>query len=451
MTSSRISPELVKRAIAVVTGDSTAGTPLTETHKNGSEPRATRKRRREDKPAENPFPEETPWPSEVQGHELLETLCDLIRSYLILPVYAPEVTALWIAHTYLLDYADFTPYLWVTSPARECGKSTLLELLSHLAFRAQLTGGITAAALYRRIDRLRPTMLLDELDARLKSESGENLRAVLNTGFHRSGKMTICIGDAHDDKDFSTFCPKVLAGIGQLWDTVTSRSIPLRLHRAAKVDLAQIKKIRGDRIHDECLPYRQKLLRWRETLREPLHVADPVMPEQLGARQSDVWRPLLAIADMAGGRWPVAMREAACALHGISEDEGDYGLLLLADIRDLFARLGQSRLASAVIVEELAKIDDRPWPEYRHGKAITTTGIAYLLKRFSIKSKNIRINTDILKGYELDQFTSAFSSYLSIPGNTATSATIEVVADVAAKSGMEEHNGTIDDYVEDLL
>ncbi|HEX8944811.1 MAG TPA: hypothetical protein VF785_16845, partial [Gemmatimonadaceae bacterium] len=135
-----------------------------------------------------------------------------------MPRHASEAIALWVAHTYVIDCADFTPYLWISSPARECGKSTLLELLAQLAHRAQLTGGITAAALYRRIDRLRPTMLLDELDAQLRSDAGESLRRVLNTGFARSGKMTICIGDAHEDKDFATFCPKVLAGIGRLWD-----------------------------------------------------------------------------------------------------------------------------------------------------------------------------------------------------------------------------------------
>ena len=62
-------------------------------------------------------------------------------------------------------------------------------------------------------------MLLDELDAQLRSDAGESLRKVLNTGFARTGKITICVGDAHEDKDFATFCPKVLAGIGRVWDT----------------------------------------------------------------------------------------------------------------------------------------------------------------------------------------------------------------------------------------
>jgi hypothetical protein len=195
------------------------------------------------------------WPETVNGAALLDEVVGFIKSYVVLPEYGAEVLALWLLHTYLPEVGSgYTPYIHVSSPVRECGKSTLLEVLSLLPHRGQMTGGITAAALYRRIHRTSPTMLLDELDTRLRGDGGENLRGVLNTGFHRIGKVTICVGDAHEDSDFNTFCPKVLAGIGRLWDTVASRSIPIRLRRASKSELVTLKKIRGDRISNECRP-----------------------------------------------------------------------------------------------------------------------------------------------------------------------------------------------------
>ena len=45
-------------------------------------------------------------------------------------------------------------------------------------------------------------------------EGGERLRSVLNSGFKPAGRMTICVGETHEARDFKTYCPKVLAGIG---------------------------------------------------------------------------------------------------------------------------------------------------------------------------------------------------------------------------------------------
>jgi hypothetical protein len=160
------------------------------------------------------------------------------------------------------------------------------------------------------------------------------------------------------------------------------------------------------------------------------------MPEQLGARQSDIWRPLFAIADEIGGRWPAVAREAACSLHGVSEDEGDNGLLMLADVRALFSQSGETRLSSAFIADELAKLDDRPWPEYRNGKPITTSGVAHLFKRFHVKSRNMRIRGEVVKGYDVDTLRPIFLSYLPAGDSAATGATSDCVAPVAGESKM---------------
>lgn len=382
------------------------------------------------------FPPVEPWDASVNGAQVLDEVRALIRRYIVLPDHGPEVLALWIVHTYLIDIADYTPYLLITSPVRECGKSTALDLLVHVAHRAQQTGGITAAALYRRIDRHSPAMLLDELDTRLRGDSGELLRGVLNTGFHRSGKITICVGDNHDDQDFSTFGPKVLAGIGRVWDTVTSRSIPLRLNRATKEELATLTKIRGDRIGDTCLPFRRKLRRFADDNRNMLRIADPVTPEKLSARQGDVWRPLLAIADVAGGHWPDTARTAALALHGIAEEEGDYGLLLLEDVYNLFGATGAAVLASADIVQKLVAMEERPWPEYRHGKEISPRGLAALLGRFGVKPRTHRIDTHATaKGYARSELQPVFDTYLAPtpPALSVTSVTPALVTDVTDK------------------
>ena len=62
-----------------------------------------------------------------------------------------------------------------------------------------------------------------------EKEYAEALRGVLNTGHRRGGKASCCVGQGANItyKDFSTFCPKAIAGIGKLPDTVADRSIPI--------------------------------------------------------------------------------------------------------------------------------------------------------------------------------------------------------------------------------
>src|SRR6266849_3883479 len=103
----------------------------------------------------------------------------------------------------------------------------------------------------------------------------------------------------------------------------------------------------------------------------PCFPADTTFPDrppqatvsELHDRQADNWRPLLAIADRAGGAWPELARAAACRLSGAgAEPEQGAAVPLLADLRALFARTGAAPAG-----------DDRaPAPPDREPGAIAT-------------------------------------------------------------------------------
>lgn len=394
----------------------------------------------------NPFPVIARRDEPVDARAFLHQLRGFLQRYLILPDHAAEAITLWIVHTYLIGIADYTPYLLVSSPVRECGKSTLLELLQHLAYRAQYTGGITAAALYRRIDRLQPTFLIDELDTRLRGDGGEALRGVLNTGFHRNGKVTVCSGDNHDERDFGTFCAKVLAGIGRPWDTVVSRAIPIRLNRATREELQSLTRIRGDRIGEVCRPYQEGLLRLAEDIEAAVRESDPEVPERLSARQSDVWRPLLGIADAVGGDWPQLARVAARALHDVPEPEGDVGLLLLADVRDFLVQQGHPAVvSSADLLTHLVTREDRPWPEYRnHRDPLSARGLASLFGRFDVSPRTHRSGASTVKGYSAAELSPLFEKYLPTPpsGASVTSVTSVTSSESQSAGGVTDVTDT---------
>ena len=90
----------------------------------------------------------------------------------------------------------------VTSPTKQCGKTTLLELLSGISARGLPSSNVTAAAIFRTVDKYKPTLILDEADTWMTLS--DELRGILNSGHKRSGAwITRNVGDNHEPKLFS--------------------------------------------------------------------------------------------------------------------------------------------------------------------------------------------------------------------------------------------------------
>lgn len=173
----------------------------------------------------------------------------------------------------------------------------------------------------------------------------------------------------------------------------------------------EVEQLRGDRLgHLE--PYRRKAWRWAADNSVVLRTAEPEVPCGIRGRAADNWRPLLAIADAAGGDWPRLARDAAGILS--SDRSGQtVGIMLLEDLRQLFSTRGGDRLRSDEIVQDLTAMEDRPWPEWRSGKPITPRQVAKLLGPFGIAPTTIRTMAGTAKGYLASQFEDVFRRYLA--------------------------------------
>ena len=79
--------------------------------------------------------------------ELLETCRTLITRFIVVSEEQAVIMAAWILHTYVLDVAEITPYIHITAPEKECGKSNLLDLLASVASDPAQSSGTTPAAL----------------------------------------------------------------------------------------------------------------------------------------------------------------------------------------------------------------------------------------------------------------------------------------------------------------
>jgi hypothetical protein len=162
----------------------------------------------------------------------------------------------------------------------------------------------------------------------------------------------------------------------------------------------------------------RKAARWARDNAGVIQNAEPEMPAGVFNRAADNWRPLLAIADAAGGEWPARARRAVqCAAESATSDSESVRVLLLIDIRAIFADRHIDRLSSSGLVFALTAIEGRPWAEWNRGKGLTTNGLARLLAPFGIAPATIRMDgadKATLKGYQLVQFADAFARYLRV-------------------------------------
>jgi hypothetical protein len=353
-----------------------------------------------------------PWPEPINGAYLLDDICNAVKRYLVLPEGGAEVLAFWATHTHALECFGHSPRLAITSPEKQCGKTLTLDVLGELVGRPLPTSNATTAAIFRTIEIAKPTLLIDEADTFLGENEG--LRGVLNSGHGRGGHILRTVGDDHEPRQFATWAPAAIAMIGRLPDTLEDRSVSIALRRRRPTE--KVQQFRSDRVQD-LKQLSRKIARWCDDNRQSLAAADP-KTRVLTNRAADNWRPLLSIADLAGGPWPERARTVAEAAETAKRDQSKR-TMVLGDIRDIFAaRPGTDRLRSAEMAETLGAMENRPWSEWRNGKPITPAALARLLAPFEITPGTKRDGEATFKGYLLSDFREAFATYL--PDQTVT-------------------------------
>lgn len=351
----------------------------------------------------------------ASGISILNDVEAFIKRFVVMSDSQAAASALWILHTYCFKVGIYTPYYAITSAAKRSGKSRLLEVISYVAHRPWMTSGASASSLFREIDQKRPTLLMDELDTLIKGnpELAEAVRCVLNAGAHHKGTVSRVVGQGTEmkTKDFSVFCPKAMAAIGKLPDTVSDRSIPIRLER--KLHSYKVERFRERTIKGDADRLRERMEVWIDKKLPALKNAEPDLPEELNDRQQDGAEVLLALADVAGGDWSTKARRALIELYtGDAAEDQSTPILLLTDIRVVFGDQAEDKITTTDLLDQLVKVETSPWPEWSHGKPMTPVGLSRMLKPFGIYPKIIRVGTSVARGYERSQFQDAFERYL---------------------------------------
>jgi putative DNA primase/helicase len=352
-----------------------------------------------------------PWPEPVDGDALMLALVRRIQSHVVMIPEAALTVALWIIFTWVhAEVAIHSPILMVTSAEANCGKSTLLGIVGFLARRALASVGISPAALYRSIEKWRPTLIIDETDGAFVQN--EDLRTVVNSGWTRGQGVLRCEGDDHELKLFATFCPKAIGLKGKkLPDTTASRALVVELKRKlADEKAADFRHVDDPGLHE----LRQQLLRWANDNVGSLPNASPSLPHGFSNRVAANWHLLLAIADVAGGCWPEKAREAAAVIAQAKATlDASIGIQLLEDIRTVFNNLVGDRAFSKTLIERLISDPEKPWGEYNRGKPFTQKQLGKRLGAYGITSETVWIDGKSAKGYKRTGFEDTWTRYLS--------------------------------------
>jgi len=408
-----------------------------------------------------------------------------LTRFVVLPKWAAETLALFTLHTYAYELRDVTTYIGVESPEKRCGKTTLLTVLGELVNRPVMASNISSPAFFRVIQQTRPTLLIDEADTFLQGNdelrgilnSGytkktafvwrvqslmsnvQSLKSPLTPTLSPSARLRATPARQDGEREnsngllalsaegerassppveerekgaarftadqesygvkavkFSCWCPKVMAAIGRLPETLADRCIVIRMQRKMwDEECDWVRNLDATVLVRKCARFAQD---------HPSEIASarPEIPESLNDRAGDIWEPLFALADLAGGEWPKKARQAAVALNTGAQESSPIGTLLM-DIFTVMAINNQERMFSRKLVEGLNyRFTDRPWMEELRGKPVTERWLSIQLRPYGMRPKTMRIGEERAKGYVFEEFEDVFRRYIPMSEVEATRA-----------------------------
>lgn len=350
-----------------------------------------------------------------EGAELLDAVRTFLARFVAFPSgHALTAVTLWTVHTHLMAAWENTPRLALLSPEPGSGKTRVLEVLELLTPHPMHVLNVSPAAIFRTIEKARPTLLLDEVDTVFtrngKDDEHQDLRGLLNSGYRSGATIPRCSGPLHEVRLFPTFCAVALAGLGDLPDTLMTRSVIVRMRRRAPGE--HVEPFRR-RLHGgEGEDLRKQLAAWSKAIVDEVTDVYPDLPTGITDRPADVWEPLLAVADAAGEQWPTLAREACVALvkAAQSTDSGSLGVRLLADLKQVFG--DAAHLFTETILDGLHKMPEAPWDDLK-GKPLDARGLANRLKSYGVASKKVRVGETTKQGYTAEDLHDPWQRYVT--------------------------------------
>jgi putative DNA primase/helicase len=355
----------------------------------------------------------TPWDEAVDTAELLAAIETKFRRHVVASEAVIVAATMWTPFTYVVEIATHAPKLLLTFPEKDAGKSTALGVLQWMVQRPYPAVEATGAAIFRIVDRLKPTLLLDEGDTLFRRSTV--LAHIINSSWTNNGAKiprAKASGTGYDEYDVYGAQAISMRGT-KAPDTTLSRCIICMIWPKLAGELVDKFTYKDD---DEFKVIRRKLQRWAIDNAVALRAAKPEFPPGFNNRVQTNWEMLLVIADLADGEWPKRVRNAALELE-TGRDEPSEMTRLFAALRDGWGK-AQKRTSKSLCAV-LAAHPSGEYADFRGKGPLSQHQLAALLRPFGIKPEhNLHLAgsaKDNQGGYLRSQFENAWARLLQKP------------------------------------
>lgn len=351
-------------------------------------------------------------------------ILDLIETYTSRFVYFPSqhaltVVPLWCAFTHLRECFDTSPRLVVISPGPGMGKSRVLKMLEQFSYSPLNTFASSSAFVFRKLAQEPNTaLLLDESDPLFRSSrtpAAEEMRTMVNGTFDSNasvGRMEKLPSGGFKPVEFRPSGSIALGGIGRPPATIASRSVVINMMPPPAGRQPEPWRARDNAA--EAAELRDGVAAWADTVGHKIARSRPHLPPSITGRRADVWEPLIAIADAAGGRWPQAARDAAVWFAQQDEDQPlSRGVQLLADIRTAFTEQpSAAAMWTDDLIVALRGLPESTWDRRIGGFDLNPRRLAGMLADYQVRPRDVRQGDRVKKGYRRDELADAWRHYL---------------------------------------
>ncbi len=240
----------------------------------------------------------------VRADRLLEEIKSYVRRYVVLTdEQIDTVLAAWVMGTYVYRIFRAFPYIHVQAE-KGSGKTTLMDILHPICFNGQSSSDQSSAVIFRDVHSSASTLFLDEVEYLKKKDSGtfSDVIGILNSGYKAGGRVRR-LGPKREIEEFSTYSPKMFAGIEDITDTLDQRSIRIRMTVRLETEHVEeykstneeqgLQAVLRDKLYVFGLEYGPRLWgRYMELERNPFMTG-------VINRKRDVWGPLFTVGQIA--------------------------------------------------------------------------------------------------------------------------------------------------------
>src|SRR5437870_3914344 len=295
------------------------------------------------------------FPSEPLEYEseanLVEDIRAFIHRYVDISSLFEQIASYYVLFSWVYDAFNELPYLRLRGDTGS-GKTRFLLTVGSLCYKPIFANGAsTVTPLFRILDSMRGTLVVDEGDFRFSDEKAELVK-ILNNGNGRGFpvlRSESLSGREFSPRAYTVFGPKLIATRGYFqYRALESRCLTEETGGRKLRDDMPI-NLTGD-YKREALELRNKLLMFRIRSFGKRQIDPALADRSIEPRLTQIFVPLLSVIEDAGAR--EALRQVAREYH--KELVADRGMDVEAQVLEIIQELQSVSDGSGIAIKEIA-------------------------------------------------------------------------------------------------